>query len=154
MAISGLPLPYCTAEYASTILGTSNGDWLALSVSQKEEILQWGRVYLDNTYSCLPWPEEGDADYVEAVPTAVQTANAYAANAYLEGTYFLVEDGSLRGRTRVEVAAGSVMSRTDYDAYLSTYGWNDPSPVITAILGAIGCGPTKGSVQSPKLIRT
>ena len=154
MTIAGLPLPYCTTEYADAIIGLTSGDWLGLSSDQKEEALQWGRIYLDNTYACLPWPEEDDEDYLLPVPEAVQTANAYAAVEYLEGTYFLVEDGTLRGRTRVEVAAGSVMSRTDYDAYINSYGWNDPSPVITAVLGAIGCSPRKGYVQSPKLVRT
>ena len=150
MAVSGLALPYCTTDYANSILGLSNGDWLGLNASQKEEALQWGRVYLDGTYSCLPWDETESE-----VPEAVQTANAYAAGYYLEGLYFLTEDGSLRGRTRVEVAAGSVMSRTDYDAYLSTYGWNDPSPLISAILAAtLQCYPNKGSITNAKLVRT
>jgi len=154
MSVSGLALPYCTVDYANAILGTSNGDWLGLNASQKEESLQWGRIYLDTTYSCLPWPVDEDGAYIEVVPDAVQTANAYAAGAYLEGLYFLVEDGSLRGRTRVEVRAGSVMSRVDYDAYLASFGWDDPTPLITAILGAIGCGPNKGFIQNIKLLRT
>ena len=151
MSVSGLAAPYCTSAYADTILGLGNGDWLGLSSSQKDEALQWGRVYLDATYSCLPWDEEEEP----VIPDAVQTANAYAAGYYLDGLYFLTEDGSLRGRTRVEVAAGSVMSRTDYDAYLATYGWNDPTPLISAILAAtLQCYANKGSISSAKLVRT
>ena len=138
--ISGLPDPYCTLVYADDINDQSS-DWSAASTADREDALQWGRVYQDSAYTY-------SVTIDDPAPDALQTANAILADYHLRGELFTAD-----GSTNViasSVKAGSVESSVEY---ASATGWSDPAPEVTMLLTGYA-SPTTSEVLTAKLLRS
>ena len=131
MTIQGLPEPYCDIAYADSI-NAGNADWEALSDDAKTGHLQWGRVYIDNKYTC---------SIEEPVDDSVKTANAMLGAYNLEGPLYdpskAVTEKANAGLTGKSAGAGSVYSKKSYDPYAARKKV-DMYPDVTAVITSAG----------------
>lgn len=134
--VPGLPTAYCDVAYAETINGGGEV-WDAVNETEKENALQWARVYMDAVYTYTVEFEE------DAAPETIQTANALLAVYQLQGELFPATDTS-RGTTMKRVKAGPVESEVEYDPYLSS-NWVDPAPYVTMLLSEYATSTSSGS---------
>jgi len=147
--ITGLPTPYCDLAHGNDVNGETE-EWVSASNDEREAALQWGRVYMDSSYT---YGTDSAGEYyneVDPVPDGIQTANALLGNSYLKGELFDAEtqSGTI---TRQDVKAGSVETRTDYD--IGTASANaDPVPAVTGLLAGYA-SRSGGTVSSPTLVR-
>ena len=130
MSVQGLPTSYADVAYADSVL-LPDEPWASASTPDKEEALQWGRIYIDTQYAC---------DFDEDDPNdSVKTANSELGNKHLTTALFdsdvAAAENVRRGLTGEKVKAGSVESSKRFDAYAS-FSKVDRFPDVTAILEA------------------
>jgi hypothetical protein len=146
MSVQGLPEAYCTVAYADSVLGEQL-PWDSAETADKEAALQWGRVYIDDNYSCAFDPNN--------VPESIQTANAILGNYHLTAPLYdsskVEGEQSERGLTGNKVKAGSVESDKSYDPY-AAMAKLDAYPDVTAILGTGGVCQYNGT-NTKSLVR-
>ena len=138
--IPGLADPYCTLAYADGVNDQSS-DWAAASTAERDDALQWSRVYQDAVYSYTVVIDD-------PAPDALQTANALLAVYQLRGELFT--NATTSGVVEESVKAGSVESSVKY---ASASGWDDPAPEVTMLLTTYAV-PTTSEVLNATLIRT
>lgn len=143
--LTGLPIPYADASYADTINLVL--PWTTATTNQKDQSLQWGRVYIQQTYNVL-FDQDNPSD-------AVKTANSMLANENLTTALFEAASAGkpAKGLTSTEVDAKGVKTKKSWDANISN-NWIDPFPEITAILSLDGlCNIKRGGLQFVPLLR-
>jgi len=145
MSIAGLPESFATVAYADGI--NLSAPWPTATTAQKENSLQWARVYIEKTYRVL---------FDKSYPSdAVKTANSMLANEDLTTPLFNAESAGKpqKGLKKTRVKAGPAEAEREYDTNRSSL-WVDPFPEITALLNLDGlCPIAKGGIQSVPLLR-
>ncbi len=141
MTIQGLPDPYCDNAYADTI-NAGNTDWEALTEDAKTGHLQWGRVYIDNKYSCSIEDEVDDS-----VKTANAMLGAYNLESPLYDPAAAETEKANAGLTGKSSGAGSVFSKKSYDPYAARRKI-DSYPDVTAVITSAGvCSLNRSNVK-------
>lgn len=132
-----LPTPYATVAEADLQL-VNNADWNALDDDAKTEHLSWGKVYIDDTYSCFTTVDSDGVIFEELVHS-----NVLLAEANLTKSVFARQsaNGPLE---ETEVRAGSTLSRKRYKT-AGRSSWQDPFPQVTALISQIDCSLIKES---------
>jgi len=138
---------YCDVAYATSLLGTS-APWISTTSVNKEDSLQWGRVYIENTYK-VP-VNISDTE----INDALKNSNAILANEHLKSDLFLTARSSAPEKGLIEktVQATPVKSTKKYDPNISSE-WLDPFPQVTAIMASGGWKVTKGGITTVPMIR-
>ena len=141
MTIDGLPEAYCDVAYADNINASSA--WVAASTTEKEDSLQWARVYFDDKYTCNYW---------DTAPTNVLTANAMLGEEYLLDSSLFFDGETTVPKVKSKfVKAGDVEARdVFYDDHVVSE--TDNFPRITALVGNV-CYIASGSFGSSTALR-
>jgi len=124
-------VPYCTVAFATSI--NKSDEWSDASVSDKEMALVYGRLFIDQNYSCES--DLWDTDDYLTIPDEVQRANAILAEQHVQGVLLPTEDPKSGPIVQKKVKAGSVESETTYQGIYSKAGKKiDQKPEVTMIL--------------------
>lgn len=137
---------YVTLVEADTINSPEVAPWEDTEDAAKQEAIEWATVYMDSMYVI-------ELDDGVSTTDVLRTSNALLANEYLKGGMFDQHSGAGLGVVAEEVKAGSVMTKTEYNASIAT-GWVDPYVYVTALMSTEGYGTQQGGASSPQLVRT
>jgi len=138
---------YCDVSYADSLLVLVT-PWISTTVTNKENALQWGRVYIENTYDVPVTITDSE------INDALKNANAILGNEHVQEDLFFTARNAApeKGLTEKTVQATPVKSTKKYDANISSE-WIDPFPQVTAILASGGWKVVKGGITTVPMIR-
>ena len=98
--------------------------------------MSFGRVYIDQNYSCVQFDENNP-------PDAIKYANALLAEDYIQGK-LIADGGQVRGAVKSErVKAGSVESETEYFGSSTTSYQADVDYILSQYCIKLTSGNTK-----------
>lgn len=123
---------YCDLAFANSI--NKSDEWSDASSSEKQMAITYGRLFIDQTYTCSDTEDWDVTDYT-TIPDEVQRANAILAEYHILGTLLPLTEQVSGPITQKKVKAGSVESETTYmGAYASKGKTIDQKPEITMLL--------------------
>lgn len=148
MSVQGLEDGFADIAYADSMLGATAKPWASTTDTNKEDALQYARVYMEKTY------RDNSFDLDSDFPDYLKTCNSILANEHLSESLFESESNSKTemGLTSKSVKADVVETKKEYDPVYSSK-WKDPFPSVTAIMVVNGASLMVGGVRTVSMIR-